>query len=80
MFDGEMICRSKKGHGSNFVFIMAIDENIDTFKDNLELDRILNPVYKEYDKIEIDIKKTYCQDNENSLIHKKTFDQLSLNQ
>lgn len=26
MFDGEIICKSQKGQGSNFVFIVALEE------------------------------------------------------
>ena len=29
MFDGEIVCQSKLGHGANFIFLMALDnENL----------------------------------------------------
>ena len=27
IFDGDIICRSKKGKGSNFIFVVAIDDD-----------------------------------------------------
>ena len=53
MFDGEIICRSRHGYGSNFIFIVAISEQGDMNVNSISSDRILNPVKKDYEKIEI---------------------------
>ena len=54
MFDGDIICRSQHGHGSNFIFVVAISEDIDGELDNgISSDRIMNPDKKDYEKIEI---------------------------
>ena len=44
-FDGDIICKSEPGKGSNFIFIVALEENSNpTAPDNSSLaNRILNP-------------------------------------
>ena len=44
MFDGDIICRSDQGHGSNFVFIVAIMDDEGGIQSNeISSNRILNP-------------------------------------
>ena len=54
MFDGDIICRSKPGHGSNFVFIVALgngSNNNDNGSGNLSSGgRIMNPIQRQYQK------------------------------
>ena len=45
MFGGDIICRSKPGYGSNFIFIAALDEHNYSGRDNgVSSERIQNPV------------------------------------
>ena len=47
MFDGDIVCHSKKGHGANFIFILALgDNNNNQNGNNTFSDRILNPIKK----------------------------------
>ena len=51
MFDGDIICHSKHGHGSKFIFIVAIGEQSNWKGNKISSDRILNPNKKDYEKI-----------------------------
>ena len=54
MFSGDVVCHSKRGEGSNFVFIMALGESdLSSSVQNSSGVRILNPVRKEYQKIKV---------------------------
>ena len=53
MFDGDIICRSKHGNGSKFIFIVAISEQSNWKENIISNNRILNPDKKDYEKIEI---------------------------
>ena len=53
MFDGNIVCHSNYGHGSNFIFIVAIGQNINDLVSNYHCDRIMNPEQKIYQKIKI---------------------------
>ena len=57
MFDGDIICRSRFSEGSNFIFIVALD-NKSKFEngDNAPMqNRMLNPIQRKYQQI--DLKK-----------------------
>ena len=43
MFDGNIVCHSNYGHGSNFIFIVAIGKDINDLVSNYHCDRIMNP-------------------------------------
>ena len=53
MFDGDIVCRSEYGHGSNFIFLVALCNN---FKNgnykSVSNYRIKNPNKKLYEKID----------------------------
>ena len=53
MFDGDIVCISQHGHGSNFVFIVAVSDDRGEIDNGISSDRILNPLSKEYEKIEV---------------------------
>lgn len=48
MFDGDIICRSQYGHGSNFVFIVALSSSKEVSEESNGILRIKNPVQKNY--------------------------------
>ena len=56
MFDGDIVCQSEPGKGSTFIFIVALAsnecQNMNMNGGNLN-DRILNPVNKIYEKIDL---------------------------
>lgn len=60
MFQGDIVCRSKLGYGSNFIFVVALgSESMDGLSNNLVYNnRILNPVKKQYQKIDIFLYQT----------------------
>ena len=49
MFNGGIICRSKEGQGSNFIFIVELSEN--QFHKKVS-NRIMNPNLRTYSKLE----------------------------
>lgn len=54
MFDGDIVCHSQYGKGTNFIFLMALAaDQVDNLHDVTSNNRILNPIKKEYKKIEI---------------------------
>lgn len=53
MFDGEIICRSRLGFGTNFIFIVALDGGIDEQENDQGITRIMNPIKKKFQKIKI---------------------------
>ena len=53
MFDGDIVCHSNYGHGSNFILIVAIGQDINDQVRNYHCDRIMNPDQKIYEKINI---------------------------
>ena len=54
-FDGNIICRSKLGEGTNFIFIVALGNGVGSDPDrNQGVHRILNPLKKNYRKIKMD--------------------------
>lgn len=75
MFEGDIICRSKQGKGSNFVFLVALGSRETVDDDCLKTNnRILNPFQKIYGKIHLknnkpDMHQTIeCQQIEDSEI------------
>ena len=47
MFDGDIVCRSEFGKGSNFVFLVAVSLNDQNKDQNMDLNnRIMNPLQK----------------------------------
>ena len=65
MFNGDIICRSIYGKGSNFIFIVELcDENHPDGASMLLLNRIMNPVQREYDRLNFEnlIKKHSTKD------------------
>lgn len=55
MFEGNIICRSQLGEGTNFIFIVALGQGLGADPDrNQGVLRILNPLKKQYRKIKID--------------------------
>ena len=57
MFDGEIICISKFGQGTNFVFIVALTQIADNEDSSNLNNRIMNPIQKNYEKIKIPTKR-----------------------
>lgn len=53
MYEGEIICRSKFGVGSNFVFIVALGDAAELSDTEGPVKRIVNPIQKEYLKINL---------------------------
>ena len=54
MFDGDIICRSKEGFGSNFIFIVGLGQDDEvTSNEQVTNIRIKNPIIKHYQKIVI---------------------------
>ena len=52
MFNGDIICNSKEGIGSNFIFIVPLSNNeIILVDDKLRNHRIINPIEKPYSKL-----------------------------
>ena len=66
MFDGEIICRSQKGDGATFIFIVALGDNESSSQigDSLH-GRIQNPIKKDYEKIELHNYKTNLRGDTN---------------
>ena len=76
MFDGEIICKSEVGKGTNFIFIVSLtDDEIIEGQDSSN-NRFMNPIQKEYEKIRIPEKFTCNQSNE----HTVTNSPLNLNE
>ena len=48
MFNGNIICKSKEGQGSSFIFIVELSQNQCT---NMISNRIMNPNLRKYNKI-----------------------------
>lgn len=48
MFEGEIICRSQFGVGSNFIFIVALADSTDLCATEGSIRRITNPILIEY--------------------------------
>lgn len=60
MFNGDIICRSKHGHGATFVFIVALsNDDLIGQKNGSSCDRIQNPIKKDYEKIELNRSDTF---------------------
>lgn len=51
MFDGHIICRSKQGAGSNFVFIVALGTEHMLDDKQTTACRMLNPIQQTYNKL-----------------------------
>ena len=54
IYEGEIICKSKAGQGSNFIFIVALRP---AMKNKNFLNRILNPVKRIYPKLLVQKKE-----------------------
>lgn len=53
MFDGDIICRSEYGKGTNFIFVVALGQQSDTHSNKESSQRILNPILRQYQKIKL---------------------------
>lgn len=53
MFDGDIICRSTQGEGTTFTFIVALGKKSNEVTHDIGSQRILNPVKKFYEKIDL---------------------------
>ena len=52
--DGEIVCISECGHGSNFIFIVSLGEISDNLKESVAFsNRIFNPINKTYEKLNL---------------------------
>jgi len=56
LFDGDIICRSKQGQGTTFTFIVALGKKSNEVTHDIGSQRILNPVKKFYEKIDLTTK------------------------
>ena len=64
IYDGDIICRSQLGKGSNLIFLVAVSLKDESCDQNTILNnRILNPLQKQYQKL--DLKMPGTTDNEN---------------
>ena len=50
MFEGDILCRSKFGQGSNFVFIVALSSDTEAMSGNThsQMQRMINPISFKY--------------------------------
>lgn len=53
LFDGDIICRSTQGEGTTFTFIVALGKKSNEVTHDIGSQRILNPVKKFYEKIDL---------------------------
>ena len=59
MFEGDIICQSVHGQGSNFVFIVCLESDSSQSMDSGNtVKRLLNPVQHKYNKLVIQNKQT----------------------
>ena len=59
MFNGEIICRSEYGKGSNFIFLVALGLGPNAIMSENATSRIRNPLKKNYQKIDVPDKKVF---------------------
>ena len=54
IFEGDIVCRSEYGSGTNFIFIVALGSKSNSGDGALTMNnRIMNPTQKKYNKIEL---------------------------
>lgn len=55
MFEGDILCRSKFGQGSNFVFIVALSSDTEAMSGSThsQMQRMINPISFKYQKLKI---------------------------